>query len=144
MATAIETAISTISGSPFTVTRKNDFLTITNSVIGYVNDADNATSDLIIDVRTQGRDQITLQSGAFADEDVYIIYGDEDDIFDDNVKTNYDGTFKFSNLRKGSYKVFAYSKDESITSAPLTPIFEEIKIGGNEDAKIGTITITKK
>tara|TARA_B100000809_G_scaffold266703_1_gene330874 strand:+ start:3975 stop:4736 length:762 start_codon:yes stop_codon:yes gene_type:complete len=144
IAESIESAISTISGSPFTVTRTNDFLSITNSVIGYVNDADNATSDLIIDVATQGRPQITLQNGAFADEDVYIIYGDDDDIFDDNVKTNFDGTFKFSNLRKGSYKVFAYSKDESNISTPLTPIFGEKEIGGNEDAQIGTITIEKK
>lgn len=144
VAASIEAAINAIIGTPFTVSRTNDFLTITNTTKGYVSDADNAISKLIIDVNTQGRSQVTLQSGAFADEDVYIIYGDEDEIYDDNIKTNFDGTFKFTNLRKGTYKVFAYSEDESIVSDPLTPIFEEIEIGGNEDANVGTITIEKK
>jgi len=144
IAASIESAINGIAGNPFTVTRRNDYLTITNTTTGYVTDADNATSDLIVDVITQGRDKTTVQSGAFADEAVYIIYGDEDDLFDDNVKTNFDGTFKFSNLRKGSYKVFAYSEDKSKIANPLTPIFEEIEIGGNEDGNIGTIAIEKK
>ncbi len=144
MATVIESTIKNISGTPFSVSRTNDFLTITNNSNGYVIDADNATSDLIIDVKTQGKDQITIQDGPFADEDVYIIYGDEDEIYDDNVKTNFDGTFEFNNLRKGKYKVFAYSKEESNTSEPLTAIFEEIEIGGNEDGDVGTITISKK
>lgn len=144
IAVSIEAAINSISGTPFTVSRTNDFLTITNSSTGYVNDADNAISKLIIDVNTQGRAETTLQSGAFADEDVYIIYGDDDDIYDDNIKTSFDGTFKFSNLRKGKYKIFAYSKDDNNITEPLTPVFEEIEIGGNEDADIGIITIEKK
>ncbi|MGB0888060.1 MAG: hypothetical protein ACPGSL_08060 [Vicingaceae bacterium] len=144
MAVALETTLKSISGTPFTVSRTNDLLTITNNTSGYVTDADNATSKLIVDVKTQGRNQTTIQEGPFADEDVYIIYGDEDDIFDDNVKTNFDGTFEFNNLRKGKYKVFAYSKDEANTTEPLTAIFEEIEIGGNEDADVGTITISKK
>ena len=144
MATSLESALNAISGTPFTVSRTNDFLTITNNSSGYTTDADNATSKLIVDVITQGRDQITLQSGAFADEDVYIVYGDEDDIYDDNVKTNFDGTFEFNNLRKGKYKVFAYSKDESNITTPLTPVFKEIEIGGSEDGDVGKITIEKK
>jgi len=144
MAATIQAAINAISGKPFTVTRTNDFLTITNNKKGYVIDADNATSKLVVDVSTQGKDQITLQDGVFADEDVYIIYGDEDEFFDDNTKTNFNGNFKFSNLRKGTYKIFAYSKDKSDVLEPLIPVFEEIEIGGNEDADIGTITIEKK
>lgn len=144
MAVSIESAISTISGSPFTVNRTNDFLTITNTTTGYVTDADNATSKLVVDVITQGRNQTTLQDGAFADEDVYIIYGDEDEFFDDNTKTNFDGTFKFKNLRKGTYKVFAYSKDKADLTTPLTPVFVELEIGGNEAGEVGTITIEKK
>lgn len=144
MATSIEAAINAISGTPFTVNRTNDFLTITNNLTGYVTDADNATSKLVVDVITQGRNQTTIQQGAFADEDVYIIYGNEDEIYDDNVKTNFDGSFEFNNLRKGKYKLFAYSKDKSNISEPLTPVFVEIEIGGNEDGDIGIITIEKK
>lgn len=144
IATSIENALNNIASSPFTVSRLNDILTITVNQKGAVTDADNGISKLIVDVTVQGRNKITVQNGAFADEDVYIVYGDDDDIFDDNTKTNYDGTFKFTNLRKGAYKVFAYSKDESSTSTPLTPVFSTIEIGGNEDANIGTIAIEKK
>lgn len=42
-------------------------------------------------------------------EDVYIIYGDEDNIIDDKVEASFDGTFEFNYLRPGTYTVFAYS-----------------------------------
>ncbi len=144
IATSIETAINAIIGNPFSVTRNNDILTVSCNTKGDIVDSDNGISKLIVDVTTQGKNQITLQNGAFADEDVFIVYGDNDDIHDDNIKTNYDGTFKFSNLRKGTYKIFAYSKDESSVSNPLTPVFVSLDIGGNEEADAGTITIEKK
>jgi hypothetical protein len=144
IALSIETAINALTGSPFTVSRDNDILTVSCNTKGEVVDSDNGISKLIVDVTTQGKNKITLQSGAFADEDVYIVYGDKDDIFDDNIKTNYDGTFKFTNLRKGTYKVFAYNKDESSVSNPLTPVSVSIEIGGNEEGNVGTITIEKK
>lgn len=42
------------------------------------------------------------------DVKVYIIYGDNIG-YDDEVRTSYDGTYKFQFLRKGSYTIFAYS-----------------------------------
>ena len=39
---------------------------------------------------------------AAADQDVYIIYGNEDTFYDDNIKTSYDGSFVFPYLQKGS------------------------------------------
>lgn len=44
------------------------------------------------------------------EERVYIIYGD-DITHSDDVRTNFDGTFRFSYLRKGNYHLYAYSKD---------------------------------
>jgi hypothetical protein len=44
------------------------------------------------------------------EERVYIIYGD-DITHSDDVRTNFDGTFRFSYLRQGTYHVYAYSKD---------------------------------
>lgn len=44
------------------------------------------------------------------DYDVYIVYGANDNIIDDRVRTSYDGTFEFPYLREGSYQVFVYSK----------------------------------
>jgi hypothetical protein len=50
------------------------------------------------------------------EEDVYIIYGD-DDIYSDDFKTHYDGSYEFTYLRKGKYTIFAYSDDSTFTSA---------------------------
>ncbi len=47
-----------------------------------------------------------------AEEDVYIIYGD-DNTYDDNYKTSFDGSYEFQYLRKGTYKVFVYSDDST-------------------------------
>ena len=56
------------------------------------------------------------QFGNIADEyyaqdfDVFIIYGVDGFSFDDDVKTSYDGTFKFDFLEKGNYQIFVYEK----------------------------------
>ncbi|MCB9360894.1 MAG: hypothetical protein H6587_05715 [Flavobacteriales bacterium] len=143
IATKTEDALNAIIDLPFTIVRSNDKLTITNNFSGEVTDSDNGISKMVVDVKTQGRNQIVLQSGAIANEDVFIIYGDNDDIQDDDVKSNFDGTFKFKNLRQGSYRIFAYSEDPSLAN-PLTPIIKSIDIGKNEDADIGTISIEIK
>ena len=94
-----------------------------------------------------GNNQEQFGTGFFKDNILVINFsykGDNDEIYDDNIKTNYDGTFKFNNLRKGSYKVFAYNEDKSSVSTPLTPVFISIDIGGNEEGNVGTITIEKK
>ncbi len=45
-----------------------------------------------------------------AKEDVYIVYGDGDLIYDDKTECNYDGTFIFDFLQPGTYTIFAYSE----------------------------------
>ena len=45
-----------------------------------------------------------------AKEDVYIIYGDNETMYDDKIECSYDGSFKFSFLEPGKYTVFAYNK----------------------------------
>ncbi len=50
----------------------------------------------------------TISRYAAADQDVYIIYGNEDTFYDDNIKTSYDGSFVFPYLQKGKYTVFVY------------------------------------
>ena len=76
------------------------------------------------------------------DYDVYIIYGEEDNVYDDDMKTNYDGTFEFENLRKGTYRLFAYTLDNSVP-ALTSPVFKSATIGGNEEASVGTIEVEK-
>ncbi len=60
---------------------------------------------------------------------VYIIYGDETS-YDDEVKTNYDGTYKFPFLRKGKYQVYAYSDCISCDGG-TAPVIQEIEITDN-------------
>lgn len=143
IATKTETALNAVANFPFTVVRDNDKLTLTNNIAGEVTDADNGISNMVVDVKTQGKNEVIFQNGPIANEDVFIIYGDKDNIQDDDVKSNFDGTFKFKNLRKGSYRIFAYSEDPSLAN-PLVPVTKSIEIGKNEDADIGTISIVIK
>ena len=52
---------------------------------------------------------------AGADEDVYIIYGD-DLSYGNKTKSGPDGVFEFKYLRKGDYKVYVQSKDTTRAS----------------------------
>lgn len=69
------------------------------------------------------------------DEDVYIIYGGNDGTsdlgygYDDDVKTSYDGSFKFEFLRPGKYTIYVYSEDSTLQSpSGVLPIIQEIEI----------------
>jgi hypothetical protein len=46
-----------------------------------------------------------------ADERIYIIYGNDDDTYDDDMRTSFDGSYEFKYLQKGTYRIFAYSVD---------------------------------
>ena len=76
------------------------------------------------------------------DYDVFIIYGEDDDIYDEDTKTNYDGTFEFKNLRKGSYRIYVYTADLSETSG-VAPVFKSADLGKNERLDLGTIEVEK-
>ncbi|MES2285334.1 MAG: hypothetical protein V4547_06560 [Bacteroidota bacterium] len=54
-----------------------------------------------------------LADSAYApDIDIYIIYGD-DFSYGERKRTSYNGTYEFKFLQKGSYKIFAYSRDST-------------------------------
>lgn len=76
------------------------------------------------------------------DYDVYIIYGDENNVYDDDMKTNYDGTFEFKNLRKGSYRIYVYTQDLTEPSL-VTTVFKSAEIGKNEIVNVGTFEVEK-
>jgi len=64
-------------------------------------------------------------------EDVYIVYGN-DIVHSDRTRTHYDGTFRFQYLQKGSYKIYAYSRDSTFNSpSGYIPIEVEVKISKN-------------
>jgi len=55
---------------------------------------------------------VLADSGYAADIDVYIIYGDNS-TFGERQRSTYDGTYEFKYLEKGSYRIYAYTKDSS-------------------------------
>jgi hypothetical protein len=89
---------------------------------------------------------------AGAKEDLYIIYGDGDAMYDDKIEASYDGSFKFEFLQPGTYTIFGYSKifhpgnnipnnDDDYNT--LEVVSTTVTIGKKENADIGTITLTK-
>ncbi|MGB0932840.1 MAG: hypothetical protein ACPGU5_01065 [Lishizhenia sp.] len=50
------------------------------------------------------------------EEDVFIIYGNASNTYDDDFKTSFDGSYKFEYLAKGEYTVFAYSECDDCES----------------------------
>jgi len=73
---------------------------------------------------------------------VYIVYGD-DTMYGEEIRTHYDGTFRFNFLTKGKYSVYVYSKDSTF-AAPggQYPLIMEFEITDKkESVDLGTITV---
>lgn len=78
-------------------------------------------------------DDFSKEYATFPDEErnVYIMYGDND-FYSDKTDTHYDGTFRFPYLRKGNYKVYAYSDDKAGQSeSGKVPVIKDVKIDDN-------------
>ena len=79
-------------------------------------------------VLTQQNDTVyyQLDSG----EDIYIIYSDnENDFYDDNIETNWNGQYRFDYLRKGDYIVFIYADStDNLNVSYDYPIFHQVTI----------------
>ena len=77
-----------------------------------------------------------------AEENVYIMYGDNE-VYDDDMKTNFDGTFQFDHLTKGKYTIFVYSKDSTFTTpGGSEPVFIEFEITDKKEIiDLGEINI---
>lgn len=81
-------------------------------------------------------DEVTgelLSSGPAADVRVYIVYGDNTG-YDDDVRTKYDGTFKFKYLYKGNYEVYTYSEclfDKDDCPDEIEAHIVEVDLGSN-------------
>jgi len=74
-----------------------------------------------------------------ANEDVYIIYGN-DDFVGDKVSTDNEGNFRFEYLQAGNYKILIYTEDTTgITTGNKVPVIKEVKVGDGKTADIGTL-----
>lgn len=68
-----------------------------------------------------------------AEQDVYIVYGDHD-VYDDDMKTSYNGAFEFKYLRKGTYSIFVYSKDSTQQSqSGIVPVITKVVIDQKDE-----------
>lgn len=94
----------------FSIEQTNDILTITSLEAGDSPDAESVTSPFSIDIAQQGQDEVWGTESAQQNEKVYIIYGSGDS-HDDIEQTSLNGKFQFTNLRKGTYSVYVFSKD---------------------------------
>jgi len=77
------------------------------------------------------------------DEDVYIIYGENDDTYDDKFATSFDGSFRFDYLTPGKYTLFAYSRCD-LCNDELTVVKKTVEITANKSENpISDIIILK-
>ena len=83
------------------------------------------------------------------DQDVFIIYGNQNSFYDDDVKTSYDGSFEFRYLQKGDYQIFVYSEVDPATQTPddpisITEVLKAVSVTENNEVyDMGTIYIDK-
>lgn len=76
-------------------------------------------------------------------EDVYLIYGSDNTMYDDDVETSHDGTFRFDYLEEGNYQVFVYEKCTTCPSGKQV-IIQDVEITEKKSTvDLGTITIRK-
>ena len=82
-------------------------------------------------VLTQQTDTVYYQLDA--KKDVYIIYSDnENEFYNDNIETNWNGQYRFDYLRKGDYTLFVYTDStDALNISYDYPIFKHVKIGAN-------------
>ncbi len=80
-----------------------------------------------------------------ADEDVFIIYGD-DVSYGDRIRTGPDGVFEFKYLREGDYTIYVYSEapqNSSATPGGKVAISKRVSIPKKGTYDAGTFTIKK-
>ena len=77
------------------------------------------------------------------DEDVYIIYGEDDNYYDDSYKTSFDGSFRFQYLRPGTYRIFVYSDCLSCPSGTEEMMQTVVISKNNEDIVLDDFEIRK-
>lgn len=91
-------------------------------------------------------------SYAGATEDVYIVYGNQDSVFDDKIECSHDGSFSFDYLFPGTYTVFAYNEifhtGNSVTNNDddyytKEPVKFTVEIRKNETVDLGEIIVLR-
>lgn len=117
IAQAVKTKLESVGVLSANLSLQQDILTLSWKSRKNVVDPDNGTTNFAVDVSTQGEADF-LQTGAIniAEKRVYLCYGDNSYASQD-VRTNQLGEFLFTDLQKGTYKVYVIS---------MSPPYEEM------------------
>lgn len=84
---------------------------------------------------------ILKEQKALSDEYVYIVFG-EGSGFGDRVRTSFDGSFSFTHLQPGKYKIYAYSKDTTQEATGDITIIKDVEVAGNKQVvDVGKIVV---
>ena len=87
------------------------------------------------------KDFTSLQGEYYkGDHDVYIVYGD-DSFYSDKISTHYDGSFQFEYLLPGSYTVYTYSQDNTLTTPGSIVVDKVTELSKKEEKDIGTLYV---
>jgi hypothetical protein len=81
-----------------------------------------------------------------AETRVYIIYGSEDEVYHDDMRTDFEGRYKFSWLRPGTYTVYTYSEcninfDANCPPSARHTIKQTVTISKKEVAEVEDIVV---
>lgn len=90
--------------------------------------------------------ELTMFAGlsALGDENVYIIYGNEQTFYNDDISTSYDGSFEFNYLRPGKYVVFMYENCYPCSALQQEILFEVEITEKNQVVDLGEIILNKE
>jgi hypothetical protein len=127
IATNTMTAIATLAGSYFSLTRNVDIVSITNKAFGETANADKVTSPFEISTTQSGKNEALQPLKPSIDEKVYLIYGDSY-VYGDLERTGGDGRYNFNNLVEGDYTVYCVSKDTLAGGTTTVSVAVEIPV----------------
>lgn len=95
---------------------------------------------IINDVNSSGELNATYPG---ADEDVFIIYGENNTTYNDKMSCSYDGSYRFDYLTTGTYQIFAYSDCDTCDSG-TNAIFTTVEITDNKQEVIASDIVVYK
>jgi len=85
----------------------------------------------------------TINSYYGMDEDVFIVYGDNDNTYDDKFSCSFDGSYRFDYLTIVTYTLFAYSRCDTCNDG-MTVSKKTIEITANKSENpVSDLTILK-
>jgi hypothetical protein len=77
------------------------------------------------------------------DEDLFIVYGEGNTVYNDKISTSYDGSFKFDYLEKGKYTLYYY-EDCATCPEGKQPVLVTTEITKNKSTiDLGDIKVKK-